>query len=226
MTMTGDPDQIRRRIEHTRNELSANVNALTERLTPSRAVARRVDRTRQTLTNVKDKIIGTADDAVSTVGDTATSAASATADRVSSIASSAADTVSSAASTAVETVSSAPQAARRRAQGNPLAAGLIAFGCGWLAASLIQSSRKERELARQAKDRLEKQVQPMAQQVKQAASEVADNLRVPAQQTVESIKSMGRDAASTVTAESRAAMDEVSGRVEQAKRNVSPTQQR
>jgi len=223
MTMTGDPDQIRRRIEHTRNELSANVNALTERLTPSRAVARRVDRTRQTLTNVKDKIIGTADDAVSTVGDTTTAAASATADRV---ASSAADTVSSAASTAVETVSSAPRVARRRAQGNPLAAGLIAFGCGWLAASLIQSSRKERELVRQAKDRLEKQVQPMAQQVKQAASEVADNLRVPAQQTVESIKSMGRDAASTVTAESRAAMDEVSGRVEQAKRNVSPTQQR
>lgn len=65
MTMASDPDQIRRRIEHTRNDLSANVNALTERLTPSRAVARRVDRTRQTLTNVKDKIIGTADDAVS-----------------------------------------------------------------------------------------------------------------------------------------------------------------
>ena len=97
---------------------------------------------------------------------------------------------------------------------------LIAFGCGWLAGSLIQSSRKERELARQAKDRLEKQVQPMAQQVTKAASEVADNLRVPAQQAVESIKSVGRDAASTVTAESRAAMDQVSDRAEQAKRNV------
>jgi hypothetical protein len=116
--------------------------------------------------------------------------------------------------------------------GNPLAAGLIAFGCGWLAGSLIQSSRKERELARQVKDRLEKQVQPVAQQVQQAASDVADNLRVPAQQTVESIKSAGRDAASTVTAESRAAMDQVSDRVEQAKRNVGdrasgyPTRQR
>ncbi|HEX6404200.1 MAG TPA: DUF3618 domain-containing protein, partial [Pseudonocardiaceae bacterium] len=186
MTMASDPDQIRRQIEHTRNELTANVTALTEKLTPSRAVARRVDRTRQTLTNVKDKIIGTADDAVSTAGDTATSAASATVDRVSSMASSAADTVSSAASgaadavtstasSAVEAVSSAPQAARRKAQGNPLAAGLIAFGCGWLAGSLIQSSRKERELAKQAKDRLEKQLQPVAQQVKQAASDVADN---------------------------------------------------
>lgn len=209
MTTTNDPDHIRRRIEHTRNELSANVNALTERLTPSHAVARRVDRTRQTLTNVKDKILGTAEDAVSTVGDSASSAASATADRASSMVSSAA-----------ETVSSAPQVARRKAQGNPLAAGLIAFGCGWLAASLIQTSRQERELARQAKDRLEKQLQPMARQVKQAASEVADNLREPAQQAAESIKSMGRDATSAITSEGRAAMDQVRDRAEQAKRNV------
>ena len=220
MTTINDPDHIRRRIEHTRNELSANVNALTERLTPSHAVARRVDRTRQTLTNVKDKILGTAEDAVSTVGDSASSAASATADRASSMVSSAVDTVSSAASSAAETVGAAPQAARRKAQGNPLAAGLIAFGCGWLAASLIQTSRQERELARQAKDRLGKQVQPMAQQVKQAASEVADNLREPAQQAAESIKSMGRDATSAITSEGRAAMDQVRDRAEQAKHNV------
>ncbi|HYZ38474.1 MAG TPA: DUF3618 domain-containing protein [Pseudonocardiaceae bacterium] len=222
MTMTSNPDQIRRRIEHTRTELTADVNALAEKLTPSRAVARRVDRARDTLTNVKDKIIGTAEDAVSTVGDTASSAASATADRVSSMASSAAETVSSAASGAAETVSSAPQAVRRRAQGNPLAAGLIAFGAGWLAASLIRSSRKERELAQQAKQRIDQQLQPMAQQVKQAASDVAGNLREPVQQAFESIKSTGRDAAATVTQDSRAAVDQVSERADQARRNVGP----
>ena len=102
-----------------------------------------------------------------------------------------------------------------------MAAGLIAFGCGWLAASLIQSSRKERELVRQATDRLDKQLQPVAQHMKQAAAEFADHLRVPAQQTVESIKSAAHDAVSTVTAESRAVMDQVSDRAEQAKRNVS-----
>jgi hypothetical protein len=207
--MTSNPDQIRRQIEHTRNELSADVNALTEKLTPSRAVARRVDRTRETLTHVKDKIIGVAEDAASTVSDTASSAASTTADRVSSVASSAADTVSS-----------APQVARRKAQGNPLAAGLIAFGAGWLAASLIQSSRQERELARQAQQRISKQLQPMAQQVKQAASDVADNMREPVQQAAQSIKSTGRDAAATVIQKSRTAADQVSDRAEQAKRNV------
>ena len=55
--MAADPDQIRRRIERTRDALSANVNALTEKVTPSRAMARQVDRTRHTMTNVKDKIM-------------------------------------------------------------------------------------------------------------------------------------------------------------------------
>ena len=67
--MTADPDQIRRRIERTRDALSANVNALTEKVTPSRAMARQVDRTRHTMTNVKDKIMGTAEDAASTAAD-------------------------------------------------------------------------------------------------------------------------------------------------------------
>jgi len=95
--MTADPEQIRRRIEHTRSTLSAHVNALTEKVTPSRAMARQVDRTRHTMTNVKDKIMGTAEDAastaadaVSTIGETASSVVSTTADQVSSMTSSSA----------------------------------------------------------------------------------------------------------------------------------------
>jgi hypothetical protein len=37
-------------------------------------------------------------------------------------------------------------------QGNPLAAGLIAFGVGWLAASLIPASRPEQQAAAKAKE--------------------------------------------------------------------------
>ena len=49
--------------------------------------------------------------------------------------------------------STAATAARRQTQGNPLAAGLIAFGVGWLVSSLLPDSQKERELAHQLKDR-------------------------------------------------------------------------
>jgi hypothetical protein len=44
-------------------------------------------------------------------------------------------------------VTSIPQATWRQAQGNPLAAGLIAFEAGWLVSSVLPLGRKERELA-------------------------------------------------------------------------------
>jgi hypothetical protein len=49
--------------------------------------------------------------------------------------------------------------------GNPLAAGLIAFGAGWLVSSLLPATRREQELADQAKQVAQEKVQPVAQQV-------------------------------------------------------------
>ena len=54
---------------------------------------------------------------------------------------------------------------KRRAQGNPLAAGMIAFGLGMLVSSLIPSTEKEREAVSQLQENLEP--------VKEKASEVA-----------------------------------------------------
>ncbi|HEU5109105.1 MAG TPA: DUF3618 domain-containing protein, partial [Micromonosporaceae bacterium] len=81
---TTDPDQLRREIEQTQRGLSADVNALTEKVTPSRIVHRRVHRARRSLTTMKDTIMGTT---------------SQTTDRMSSTASTMGDNVSSAAST-------------------------------------------------------------------------------------------------------------------------------
>ena len=76
----------------------------------------------------------------------------------------------------------APAAVRRQTRGNPLAAGLIAFGAGWLVSSLLPATRREQELADQAKQVAQEKVQPVAQQV---AAEVKENLREPAQQAAE-----------------------------------------
>ena len=182
--MTTDPDLIRDRIERTRDELSADVNALSEKVSPGKAVGRRVDRTRNAMASFKDRIMGTTGNAMSTASDTAGSAVSTTAERVSSAASSTADTIGS-----------MPRTVQRRTEGNPLAAGLIAFGVGWLVASVLPASRREQELAAQATDKLGEQLQPVAEQLQQAASESKENLREPAQQAVESVRSTASDAA-------------------------------
>ena len=136
--MTTDPDQIRSEIDQTQRELSADVNALTDKLSPPRMVERRVRRTRMAMTNMKGKIMGSTSDAYQTAG----SASSSMGETVSSKASAARDTAASTASSAADAARSAPDMVRRRTEGNPLAASLIAFGAGWLLSSLLRPARR------------------------------------------------------------------------------------
>ncbi len=208
--MTSDPDQIRGDIHQTQRELSADVGALTEKLSPPRIVERRVQRTRASMTNVKDRIMGST-----------SSGAPSTTDRVSATASSARDTVSSAASSAAGTVSSAPDTVRRRTEGNPLAAGVIAFGAGWLVSSLLPPASAEQQVATRVKDAAAGQARPVADQLGEAAQQAKEQLGEPLRQAVDSVKSAASGAASTVTEETRSAAGDVAGRTQQAKNTLT-----
>ena len=236
MTTSSDPEEIRREIERTQASLSQDVDALTEKVTPGKIVERRVDRARDTATRLKDKVMGsnptnsghhigggvsaTASQAADRVSGTASSAASSVqgaassaATSVQGVASTAAGAVQDAASSAAGAVQDAPQAIRRQTRGNPLAAGLIAFGAGWLVSSLLPASRREQELADQTKQVAQEKVQPVLQQV---AGEVKENLAGPAQDAVQSVKATAQDAKDTVTEEGLAAKDHVAGRTQDA----------
>jgi hypothetical protein len=231
VTTASDPEEIRREIERTQASLSQDVDALTEKVTPSKIVERRVDRARDTVSQLKDKVMGsnpTNSGQHISSGGGVSSAASQAADRVSGTASSAASSVQGAASTAAGAVQDAassaagavqeaPHAIRRQTRGNPLAAGLIAFGAGWLVSSLLPASRREQELADQAKQVAQEHVQPVVQQV---AGEVKENLTGPAQDAVESVKLTAQDAKETVTEHGRSAAQDVSGRAQDAAGNV------
>jgi gas vesicle protein len=232
VTATDDPEQIRREIERTQAALSQDVDALTEKVTPGKIVERRLDRARDTAVRLKEKVMGsdshsggharpTTLDRVSGTASSATSsvqdAASNAAGTVQDAASNAAYAVQDAASNAAGAVQEAPRALRRQTRGNPLAAGLIAFGAGWLVSSLLPATRREQELADQAKQVAQEKVQPVAQQV---VGEVKENLREPAQQAVESVKSTAQDAKDTVAEEGRSAAQDVSGRAQDATGNV------
>lgn len=179
--MTTDPDQLRREIETTQRNLGTDVDALSEKVTPGRIVQRRVGRARGAVQNLRDRVMGSASDASDT----------------------ASDKVQSATGTVTEAVQDAPERIRRGTEGNPLAAGLIAFGAGWLVSSLVPASRQEQRLAYQVKDTVQDAAGPITEQLGSAAQEVKENLREPAQQAVESVRSTASDAASTVKDEAK-----------------------
>ncbi|ONI79988.1 hypothetical protein ALI144C_25080 [Actinosynnema sp. ALI-1.44] len=191
---TEDPRRIRREIERTQHNLSADVDALADKVSPGKVVQRRADRVRRGVTNLRDKVMGSA-------ADTAADAR---------------DKVDSATTAVSDAVSDAPQAIRRQTEGNPLAAGLIAFGIGWLTASLIPASKAERQVADQAKDFAREH----SEQLGEVAGQVKDRLTEPAQQAAQQVKSTAQEATSTVADEARSAADDVKERAQDAKSTV------
>jgi hypothetical protein len=142
MTTSNDPEVLRAEIEQTQARLSQDVNALGEAVTPSNIARRQVDKAKGTAVGLKDKVMGSAEDAASSVHGKVSGGSG---------------SVSGGASHLSGAVSQAPQAAKQRAQGNPLAAGLIALGAGWLLGSLLPASQKEREAVVKVKE----QAQPL-----------------------------------------------------------------
>jgi hypothetical protein len=222
-TSSSDPDQIRREIERTQEALSTDVDALSEKVTPSRIAQRRVARVRGTASRWRDKVTGSdpfpgSNSAAGSYGggpsvsDRARHVAGSASDAVQSAASTVSDTASQAASTVHDAVQQAPGAVVRQTRGNPLAAGLIAFGAGWLVSSLLPASQREQELAEQAKQHASELGQPLAD----AAKEVAAELQEPAQQAVESVRATATDAGRTVAEQGQSAAQNVQDRAQDA----------
>jgi uncharacterized protein YjbJ (UPF0337 family) len=193
-TRSDDPEVIRRDIESTRADLSRNVDALTEKVSPSRVVWRKVDRAKDAVGSMKDKVMGSDDNPYDhgSMGGAA--------DKASSVASSVGDTVTS-----------APTTARQKTRGNPLAAGMIAFGVGWLASSLLPATEKEQEAATAVKDKASEHSDTLTAPIKEAAGNAKENLRGPAQDAVQSVKGTATEATATVKDEASSAKDDITG---------------
>jgi len=213
---SSDPDVIRRQIEDTRANLSYEVDALNEKVNPTRVVDRRVGKAKTTVSGLKDRVFGAAHDTGHQAGGKASDAASS----VQGAASSAAGNVQSAAHSAVGAVHQAPDTIQRQAQGNPMAAGLIAFGVGWLVSSLLPTSEKEKQLAAQAESAVKDHSQPLVDQAKNVAQEIGDNLKPLAQDAVESVKSTAQDGVQTVKAEGQSAAQDVQGQAQESRETV------
>jgi len=158
--MSTDPDQIREEIRVTRDNLSADVDALAYKASPSRMVRERTDRVRGALRGAKERVMGVAADA----GDQAGNATSAIGDAASSVA-------DSAGTAAVQV--------KRAAEGNPLAAGVIVFGGAWLISSLLPRSAREHRAAESVKAMAQEHAGSVTAAVGEAARDMQDHLRQP-----------------------------------------------
>jgi hypothetical protein len=189
-----DPHALRQEIERTQRALSTDVDALSEKVAPGRIVERRVNRVRRGLTGMRDRVMGTASETASNVGSNVSQASN------------------QATSAASDAVTEAPHAIRRQTEGNPLAVGLIAFGVGWLTASLLPASRVEQQLAGQVKDFAGEH----ASELGEVAEQVKDKLAEPAQQAARSVASTTREAVATVKDDAQSAASDVTDQAKQA----------
>ena len=207
MTNSTDPEEIRREIERTRRDLSRNVDALTDQVAPGNMARREVNRVGESLRGLKDRVMG---------GDDGTDAMAARRDELmghtgggrSQLVDQAGDLRDQAAarlSDAQGAVQGAPAAARRQARGNPLGAGLVAFGIGALIGGLMPSTAAER----QASVALKEKAQPLVDEAKGVAQEAVENLKPQAQAAVDAVKQHAPDSAAAVKSEGQDAAQAV-----------------
>jgi hypothetical protein len=169
-------------IEATRADLSRNLDELTDKVSPQRVVERRKAAARNRLGSVRDKVMGSAPSAPS-AGDASSS-------------------VKDSARAATGTVASATA-------GNPIVAGLVAFGAGMLVSALLPASEKESEAAQRVVDAAKEHGQPLVDEAKSVGQEVGQDLGDKAAQAAQEVKAQAQGSAETVKREGQTSADQV-----------------
>ncbi|CAL9655820.1 DUF3618 domain-containing protein [Streptomyces sp. enrichment culture] len=187
------PDRIRADIESTRERLSEDVSRLADRARPRQVVRRRTRRARGALHGVRERVMGSTAEITGQTADRGRQAARSVQDTTGQAAGKVGDTARQAAGQAGETVRQAPEQVMRQTEGNPLAAGLIAFGAGLLTASLLPTSRAEE----QAAGRAGQAVEPVKQAALESAQQLKDDAAQAGSQAVQEVKDTAAEAART-----------------------------
>jgi uncharacterized protein YjbJ (UPF0337 family) len=156
--------ELKREIEDRRSEISRTVDQMENRVNPGHVAARQTYRIRRAVTEWRDKIMGsdqTQGGLKNVIGEV------------------------------TDTVSTAPDQVMARTRGNPLAAGVIAFGAGALIASLLPETPAERKLAAT----LQPGVHEATSRLTEAGRNIADDLKGDVRAGVENIRESAASAA-------------------------------
>jgi ElaB/YqjD/DUF883 family membrane-anchored ribosome-binding protein len=175
-------------IEATRADLSRNLDELTDKVSPQRVVERRKEAAKSSLASVRDKVMGSAQDAKASLG--------------SGSGSGGAGSVKDSAQAAAGTVGSATA-------GHPLTAGLVAFGAGMLVSALLPASKQETEAARNVVDAAKEHGQPLVDEAKSVGQEMGQELGESAAQAAQQVRTQAQDSVENVKQEGQSSVDQV-----------------
>ncbi|MDO9379678.1 MAG: DUF3618 domain-containing protein [Nocardioidaceae bacterium] len=168
--MTQDPQAMRAEIDARRDDLTRDVDALNDKVNPSRVVSRNVDAVKGRASRLKESVMGGSDGGSDGpgVGDRASDAVSGVGDRT---------------------------------RGNPLAAGLVAFGAGMLLSSLLPASETETRATQKLVDAAHEH--GVVDEVKQVGQDTAQGLQEHAKSAAQDVAGSAQDSARHVADEAR-----------------------
>ena len=166
--MAQNATELQSKMSHQRSALSEDLDALGDRLSPRRITERRKAAVTGAVHSMRERVMGTADSATTATSHMVTEAAG--------------------------KVGDAPEVARRQVQGNPLAAGVLAFAAGLVVAAVIPETEREQEMAQ----RIQPQMEQVAGEVGRAAQDSAQHLQPAAQSAVEHVKDQAQESAGHV----------------------------
>jgi hypothetical protein len=188
--------ELREDIERIRDDLDTTLDALGERVSPRRIARRRTAAVRTRVTRVRGAVMGSAQES-----------GPAAADRARDVAGSAKEGAQHVAGRAAEQVRDAPEAIQQQAQGNPLAAGLVAFGAGLLLATAFPPTEAEQRAA----GALQERVEPIKNQALEAGREVKDHLQETARESAQQVKEAAGEATQEVKQQAQSSAENVKG---------------
>ncbi len=193
-----DPDLLRREIDTTRSDMGRTLEEIEDRVSPTRIKERQTERVRSRWEGVKTSVMGSADD----LRDQGTDVAHEAQGRLDDV---------------QQTVQESPERIEDATRGNPLAAGLIAFGLGALAGSFFPASTPERRAAAGLQEQFE---EPLKQSLKESGDEVKGELQEHAEAAVEDTKHTAQEAAERVKTEAQDSAEHVQQRGQEAAEHV------
>jgi hypothetical protein len=196
--MADRTDQLREDIDQKRDDIGYTVDQIQNRVSPGRITARGGYRLRRWWIDAKDRILG---------NDQSEYPWERRVQEVSNRVGNVTDRASEVMSEVREGVAETPRMLRRQTQGNPVAAGFIAFGGGLLVGTLLPETQTERDAAK----RLEPSLTGIAQEAGEIGKDVAEDVKTTAVEAIDEVKDSASAAAEGVKDEAKEAMTRARG---------------
>jgi ElaB/YqjD/DUF883 family membrane-anchored ribosome-binding protein len=171
--------ELRRGIDDRRASMSGTLEAIGDRVSPSRVLQRRKNRIVVWLASTRDRVMGSAHEVSDRMSDKAHAVGGAPSDALDKV--------------------------RSNTSGAPLVAGGVAFGFGMLIGSLIPPSRTERQVGQRAMQAAE----PIKQELREAGQEMVEQLKEPVSDAVDDVKQTAQHGAQQIRQSATGAAQEV-----------------